>query len=215
MEIYSESDKVEVQVGEVKQLTSVIRQFGQMEGTVGLAIGYGRSNTGKVGRALGKQVGVDVYPWLSVDAEGNTQYYATNVNVSDKVDTDKEFACVQYHHTMGVTAKDENGEVLKDEKTGKDFNVDEKTVMTLGQGFQGGLTDRSIIYQSSLGELPELIKHIDHKRHEAEHLNSKTLLSLRGIQRKILQPGTPLGNARRPECLYRLWCLPGSLCCRK
>lgn len=175
MEIYSEADKVEVQVGEVKQLTSVIRQFGQMEGTVGLAIGYGRKNTGKVGRALGHQVGVDVYPWLSVDADGNTQYYAANVNVSDKVETDKEFACVQYHHTMGVTTRDENGEVMKDKETGKDFNVDEKTVMTLGSGFQGGLVERSIIYQSHLDELPELVKHIHHKREEAEHLNSKSL----------------------------------------
>jgi MoCo/4Fe-4S cofactor protein with predicted Tat translocation signal len=189
MEIYSECDKVEVQVGEISQVSSVIRQFGQMEGTVGLAIGYGRKNTGKVGRALGKQVGVDVYPWLTVDEDGQTQYYATNVNVSDKVDTDKEFACVQYHHTMGVTARDENGEVIKDEETGKDFNVDEKTVMTLGQGFQGGLTDRSIIYQSSLEEMPELIKHIDHKRHEAEHLNSKTLYPYEEYKEKFYDQG--------------------------
>jgi molybdopterin-containing oxidoreductase family iron-sulfur binding subunit len=190
MEIYSEADKVEVQVGDLTQVSSVIRQFGQMEGTVGLAIGYGRINTGKSGKALGQQVGVDVYPWLSVDADGNTQYYATDVSVSDKVDSDKEFACVQYHHTMGVNARDENGDILMNEEDpSKKFNVDEKTVMTIGEGFQGGLTERSIIYQSNLEGVPELVKHIHHKRSEAQHLNSKSLYPYEEYKENIYDQG--------------------------
>jgi len=82
---------------------------------------------------------------------------------------------VQYHHTMGVTARDESGAVVLDEATGKPLNVDEKTVMRLGAGYQGGLTNRSIIYHGNLGELKELTEHIAHKREEAEHLNQKTL----------------------------------------
>jgi MoCo/4Fe-4S cofactor protein with predicted Tat translocation signal len=144
-EIYSEADKVEVEVNGQKQTCTVIRQFGQMEGTVALAIGYGRQTTGQMGKTIGDKVGVNVYPWLSLDADGNTQYYAADASVSDRVGKDSEFACVQYHHTMGVTARNEAGEVVKDPDTGKALNVDEKTVMTLGEGYQGGLTGRSII----------------------------------------------------------------------
>ncbi|GJM33194.1 MAG: molybdopterin oxidoreductase [Saprospiraceae bacterium] len=175
-EHYSEADKVEVEVNGTKQIATVIRQFGQMRGTVALAIGYGRSQTGKMGSALGNQFGVNIYPWLSLDENGNTQYYATSVNVSGSVETESEFACVQYHHTMGVTARDENGELVKNpDDPEKALNVDEKTVMTLGAGYQGGLTDRSIIYQTNLDKLNELTHHIEEKRTEAEYLNSKTL----------------------------------------
>ncbi len=175
-EHYSEADRVEVEVNGVKKVSTVIRQFGQMNGTVALAIGYGRTLTGKMGRALGNEVGVNVYPWLSLDENGNTQYYATSVNVSDRVEVEDEFACVQYHHTMGVTARDESGELVKNpDNPEKALNVDEKTVMTLGAGFQGGLTDRSIIYQTNLDELSELTHHMAEKRAEAEHLNQQTL----------------------------------------
>ncbi|MCB0635791.1 MAG: 4Fe-4S dicluster domain-containing protein, partial [Lewinella sp.] len=169
------ADKVDVTIGDATQRTTCVRQFGQPEGTTALAVGYGRSMTGQMGKALGNEVGVNVYPWMSVDADGNTQYYATNVTVSDKVATEDEFACVQYHHTMGVTARDESGEVVRDEETGKPLNVDEKTVMTLGAGFQGGLTNRSIIYQGRLEELGELEAHIAERRAEAAHLNDQTL----------------------------------------
>ncbi|MCI5080875.1 MAG: TAT-variant-translocated molybdopterin oxidoreductase [Saprospiraceae bacterium] len=173
-EFYAEADKVEVEINGKKEVATVIRQFGQMRNTFGLAVGYGRSTTGYMGQALGENIGVNVYPWMSIDEDGNTQYYATNVNVSDRVGKDKEFACVQYHHTMGVTARDENGEVVKTEE-GEALNVDEKTVMTLGAGYQGGLVNRSIIYQDSLDELDHLVEHIDEKRSEAQKLNSKGL----------------------------------------
>lgn len=166
-EMYSEADIVEVTVnGEAKKCT-VIRQFGQMLGTVSLALGYGRSLTGQMGRALGNGFGTNVNSWLWVDADGNTQYYATGVNVSERVEIEKEFACVQYHHSMGVTGEDANGETI---------NVDEKTSMTLGEGFQGGLVDRSIIYQTpTLSTVPQLVEKIHDKRHMAQYLNDQTL----------------------------------------
>lgn len=187
-EFYSEADKVDVDIDGQKQTATVIRQFGQMRETFALALGYGRSRTGVMGRALGENVGVNVYPWLSVDADGNTQYYATGVNVSDRVGKDLEFACVQYHHTMGVTARDENGEVVKAE-SGKPLNVDEKTSMTLGAGYQGGLVNRSIIYQDSLDHLDELVHHIEEKRAEAQKLNSKGLYPLEEYTDKFYSQG--------------------------
>lgn len=174
-EMYGEADQVEVEVNGSKQVVTCVRQFGLPKGTVSLALGYGRETTGKMGKALGNKVGANVYPWLMIDSDGNTQYYAASVAISDRVGVDDEFACVQYHHTMGVTARDESGAVVLDEATGKPLNVDEKTVMRLGAGYQGGLTNRSIIYHGNLGELKELTEHIAHKREEAEHLNQKTL----------------------------------------
>ena len=174
-EFKGKADIVEVSIGDQTQRATCVRQFGQPAGTVSLALGYGRSVTGQMGRALGNEVGTNVYPWLSLDSDGNVQYYATEVAVSDAVAEEEEFACVQYHHTMGVTARGEDGELVKDEDTGKPLNVDEKTVMTLGAGYQGGLTNRSIIYQGNLNELDELSEHIAHKRAEAQHLNEKTL----------------------------------------
>ena len=118
-EIYGEADIVDLEVNGIKQAVTAVRQFGQLEDTVGLAIGYGRTVTGYMGKALGNNVGINVYPWLSVDAQGNTQYYATKAKVSDPIDKEDLFACVQYHHAMGVTGKDP--------KTGETLNVDEKT----------------------------------------------------------------------------------------
>lgn len=171
-EIYGKADIVEVAVKGVQTNCTVVRQFGQMQGTLGLALGYGRSLTGQIGKALGDNVGSDVFPWLSIDANGNTQYYATDVSVGNKVGVDKEFACVQYHHTMGVRGVNP--------KTGNEINIDEKTAPALGDpfnsdGYQGGITERSIIYQANLSEIDDLVHHIEEKRHEAEHLNQQTL----------------------------------------
>lgn len=173
-EIYREADKVEVEANGIKQTCTAVLQFGQMEGTVALALGYGRSLTGQMGKALGHDIGNNVYPWLTVDADGNTQYFAA-VTVSDKVAKENQFACVQNHHSMGLTAKDNSGQMIVDESTGKPLNVDEKASMTLGSGFQGGLTERSIIYRGNLDELTEVVAHIAEKRHEADRLNINTL----------------------------------------
>lgn len=173
-EIYGSADFVEVEVAGKKVTTTAVRQFGQMWDTVGLAIGYGREHTGYEGRAIADKVGVNVYPMMSIDADGNTQYYAAGVKVSESVGKDKDFACVQYHHGMGMTGKDKDGKAIK-ASDGKDLNLDEHTSMTLGAGYQGGIVNRSIIYKGNLGELPELAEHIKERRAEAQHLNDQTL----------------------------------------
>jgi MoCo/4Fe-4S cofactor protein with predicted Tat translocation signal len=166
-EFYGEADRVDLTIGENTQRVTVVRQFGQLAGTVSLALGYGRTETGIQGLALGNQVGIAVQPWLSIDTEGNTQYFATNVQVSKAIDKEKDFACVQYHHSMGLKGIDP--------KSGETLNVDEKTAMTVGEGYQGGITERSIIYQSTLKEVKNLSQNIAHKRGEAEKLNQHTL----------------------------------------
>ncbi|PSR14162.1 MAG: 4Fe-4S ferredoxin [Bacteroidetes bacterium] len=173
-EFKGKADQVKLSIAGTDQQVTCVRQFGQPTGTTALALGYGRTVTGMVGRALGNEVGTNVYDWLKTDSDGNVQYFATEAMISEAVSEEVEFACVQYHHTMGVTAR-KDGETVLDEATGKPLNVDEKTVMTLGAGFQGGLTNRSIIYQGKLSELPELQAHITEKRAEAESLNQETL----------------------------------------
>ncbi len=187
-EYKGKADIVDLTIADQSQRSTVVRQFGQMPNTVALALGYGRKVTGRMGRALSNEVGTNVFPWLTTDADGNIQYYATNVAVSDRVDVDEEFACVQYHHTMGVTAK-RDGEVVVDESTGKPLNVDEKTIMAVGEGYQGGLVNRSIIYQGTLAELGELEEHIAEKRAEAKELNSHTLYPFEEFKEQIYGQG--------------------------
>ena len=208
-EYKGKADQVDVSVRSATaapETVTVVRQFGQMPGTFGLAIGYGRRMTGAVGKAVGNAVGVNVYPWLSVDEDGYVQYYSTEAVISDKVDTEEDFASVQYHHTMGLTTKDENGTVYYNTKTGDNesfdralteeeskylqpFHVDEKTVMELGSGMQGGLTKRSIIFQGTFAELPDLREEIAERRIEAQHLNEQTLYPYEEYAKDIYSQG--------------------------
>ncbi len=155
---------VDVSSGENTVRLPIVRQFGQMEGTVASALGYGRSITGKAGL----DVGSNLYPMLTTDEQGNIQYFSTVPTVSNKVGRDKRFASVQHHHTLGVTGKDES-------QGGETINVDEKVVMTLGTGFQGGLTKRSILRHTNVDHLEEAIEHLHEEREEFKHLNEQTL----------------------------------------
>ncbi|MBK8501771.1 MAG: 4Fe-4S dicluster domain-containing protein [Saprospiraceae bacterium] len=155
---------VDLVIEEQKIRVPVVRQFGQMEGTVACALGYGRWATGKAGSGVGSSC----YPMLKSDDDGNIQYFSTMPVVSGKADKDKRFASVQHHHTLGVTGKDESA-------GGATINVDEKTVMTLGYGVQGGLTKRSIFRHAASHELAESIEHLKEERAEFQHLNEQTL----------------------------------------
>ncbi len=159
-----DGDLVNLTIGESATKLPIVRQFGQMQGTVAAALGYGRTGTGKAGN----NVGASLYPALSRDADGNVMYFATDASVSRKVGHDDDFASVQHHHTMGVTGKDET-------QGGETINVDEKAVMTLGNGYQGGLTKRSILRQTNVDHLEEAIDHLKHEREHHQHLNEQTL----------------------------------------
>lgn len=155
-------DLVDLSVGGKTQKVTAAQQFGMKENTVSMAIGYGRTVSGRAGRG----VGTNVYPLLSRDADGNLQFFA-DAQVSEKVGEDESFASVQYHHTFGVKGKDpETGEVI---------NVDEKASVTLAEGFQGSLVKRSIIRDANLANLEEAVHDLEHEREHHQHLNDQTL----------------------------------------
>ncbi len=181
-EIYGEADIVTLEVNGNEMDVTVVRQFGQMNGTLGLALGYGRETSGQMGKALGEKVGVNVYPTMERDSDGNVQYYSTKgVAVSDVKEVEKLFACVQYHHSMGLKGMDE--------ESGKEINLDEKAIMTLGKGYQGGITDRSIIYQGNIKEVEDLKHHIEEKRAEAKKLNDATLYPYETYKEDVYSQG--------------------------
>ena len=141
---------------------TVVQQYGMKDDTVAIAIGYGRETAGRSGAG----VGVNVYPLLSLDAEGNIQYFSS-VEVSDKIGVDDTFASVQYHHTFGVSDKDpESGETI---------NVDEKAIVTLSEGYQGSITDRTIIRHSDLSQLEKAVHDLEHELEHHQHLNEQSL----------------------------------------
>ena len=151
-----DGDRVTVSVGGKDLVCTVVKTFGQMPGTVSISLGQGREAGG-----CGVGYGVNVNPWLPVKG-GLIQYSADNVTVGEKAGKDKEFACVQHHHTMGVQATEE--------KTGEEVNADERMI-----GMDGSLTDRSVIFQANLKELPALQEKMAEFHEEAAHLNEQTL----------------------------------------
>lgn len=158
-----DGDLVNLTIAGETMTLPVIQQFGMMPGTIGLALGYGRKKAGKCGTG----VGVDVNPFVG-ENEGMNIYYNDDVTVSGKVGEEKYFSCVQYHHTMGVEAANKEGEVI---------NADEAALAFAygATGYQGALTERSIIYTSNINELNEQIEHMTDKKAIAEHLNDATL----------------------------------------
>ncbi|MEM8907690.1 MAG: 4Fe-4S dicluster domain-containing protein [Bacteroidota bacterium] len=163
------ADVVDLKIGETSTKITAFPQFGQTEGTVSTALGYGRNIVGD----SGKNVGVNMFPFLSADKNGNTRYYATNADLVDILEPDYEFPCVQYHHTLGVTAKDS--------KSGETINADEAATVTvtLGlfqQGYQGSLTDRSIIHHANVKEVAKYADKLQEKRvHFNRDLNDQSL----------------------------------------
>ena len=84
-------DIVSLKVGNVTlDKVPVLIQPGQALGTIGLAIGYGRKKSGKVGN----EVGVNAYPLVIAN-----DYNIYDVKI-EKIEGEHEFASVQLHHTM-------------------------------------------------------------------------------------------------------------------
>ncbi|GAA5220484.1 TAT-variant-translocated molybdopterin oxidoreductase [Membranihabitans marinus] len=163
-DLEEDGSMVEVSVKDASVQLPTVQQFGQQGNTVSTALGYGREVCGQAGLDVGK----NFYSQLPVDGEGNIQYYVPGVSVSKANGKDEEFAIVQYHHTMGVRGEDATD-------GGKTINVDEKSMMHFFNGFQGSLTDRTIIRQSTISELEENVEHLVKEREHAQHLNEQTL----------------------------------------
>ncbi len=133
--------------------------FGQMDNTVSAGLGYGRVKVS----STGQMVGANLFPMCTTNDDGLTQYWA--VCEVEKNGVDREYACVQYHNTMGVKGKVDGTDDL--------INVDEKVLGI--DGYQGSLTGRSIIYNAHVKETGPFIDELKKKRDFADHLNVKTL----------------------------------------
>ncbi len=161
-----DGDMAEITLGDQKLTVPVIKQFGQTPETFALALGYGRTVTGRAGTG----VGVNVTPWLKTNEDGLIQYFANGIAVSGKVGEEKYFSCVQYHHTMGVTGEDSQSK--------ETINADEAATvyMTYGlvrQGFQGSLVNRTIIRKSHFDHVEDFVKDLQDERHRHQQLNTK------------------------------------------
>lgn len=88
-------DIVEVTIGGSKITAPVFPQPGQALGTIGLALGYGRTSAGKVANG----VGVDAYQFLQWK-NGTIQNSVSGAKISEASGEKHEFACTQTHHTM-------------------------------------------------------------------------------------------------------------------
>ena len=162
-----DGDLVELTIGGSKFTVPVIQQFGQMPGTVSIALGYGRTHAG----ITGSSVGVNVNP-VATYKDGYRQNYNADVTVSGKTGKEKDFSCVQYHHTIGVKGIDT--------ATGKEINADEAALVffdyfTGAKGFQGALTDRSVVYTAHVNDLAASIEGLTKKRKHAQHLNEQQI----------------------------------------
>jgi len=163
-----DGDLADLTVGEQTVRVPVVKQFGQTPGSFALSLGYGRTVTGRAGRG----VGVNVVPMLSTDSDGLVQYFASAPAVSGKQGKEKDFSCVQYHHTMGVRAEDA--------KTKEEINADEAATvyMTYGlvsQGYQGSLVNRTVIRKSHFDHLEEFAHDLTEERHHHQELNKKQI----------------------------------------
>ncbi len=163
----NDGDMVKLTIDGTEYTVPVIQQFGQMPGTVAIALGYGRTKASPTGR----NVGINVNSHVKM-VNGGLSYASSDVSVSNKIGTEDEFSCVQYHHTYGVKGEDK--------ASGTVINADEAATVffdyfTGVAGFQGALTDRSVIYTSNVKDLKDDIAHLQKKREHAQFLNSKQI----------------------------------------
>ena len=87
-------DLANVTVGNNTVELPVFPQPGQAKGTIGIALGYGRTKAGKCGDNVGKNA------FQFVQLVNGTMQYFTDAEVSEKTGTQYQLACTQTHHTM-------------------------------------------------------------------------------------------------------------------
>lgn len=157
-----DGDEAEVTVNGQKYKLPVFRQFGQMAGTISIALGYGRTHAGKCGNGVGQ----NLYP-----AVKDFKYNAAAA-LSEKVGKDGLYANVQMHHTFGITTEEGGKTKTHELKSGDKvpYNVDEAEL-----GFQGALVERSIFFHSTAKDLPGELVSLAKKRKGYQDLNAKGL----------------------------------------
>lgn len=91
----SNTYKVKLTIGDAELLVPALVQPGQAEGTIGLALGYGRTHAGKVGNG----VGVNVYPYLRKIGNQRVMFVTEGVSIEPTRDSAR-IAQTQTHHTF-------------------------------------------------------------------------------------------------------------------
>lgn len=165
LENLKDGDYATVTVGGTEYTLPVFRTFGQMEGTISIALGYGRTKAGKCGTG----VGANLYPAIK-----DFNYNVGGITLAANGAHDNLFACLQQYHTYGLTTIDESTGKTKMHTyaTGeqKPLNIDEQI-----DSFQGALIERSVFFQSNTDKLDHNIKVLEKKREGYQYLNSKGL----------------------------------------
>ncbi|MFM9028849.1 MAG: 4Fe-4S dicluster domain-containing protein, partial [Bacteroidota bacterium] len=92
---WRQGNVVAVKAGNVTAKLPVVVQPGQAAGSIGVALGYGRTIAGKVADTRG----VNVYPMVAIDGT-NLSYNISGVSVDKTTDDDYLLAGTQTHHTM-------------------------------------------------------------------------------------------------------------------
>jgi Fe-S-cluster-containing dehydrogenase component len=111
---------VNVKAGSVSVKLPVVVQPGQAAGTIGVAIGYGRTVAGKVADSRG----VNAYPFVT--AAGMLGYNISGVTIEKTADDDYVLAGTQTHHTMmgrEIVKETTLSEWMKDPKAGNPEEV--------------------------------------------------------------------------------------------
>lgn len=164
-----DGDRVRVKIDGTEKEIPVVSVFGIKKDTFAVPLGYGRTHAGLTGSGIG----VDFNDLLPV-TDGLIQYYLSGIEISEKTAVDKDFAQVQYHHTIGVTGIDsKTGELKNADESALPHNFWKKAFGV--EGFQGALTDRSVIFNSNLKDLKEKTESLKKKRKGYQYLNEKQI----------------------------------------
>lgn len=113
-----EASLVNVTVNGITVKLPVVPQPGQAEGTIGIAIGYGRDKAGALSEKTGI-VGQNVYPFVQI-VNGTMMYAAMDIAVASANET-TEIAGTQIHHTLmgrNIVKETVLSEYAKDNKSG-------------------------------------------------------------------------------------------------
>jgi MoCo/4Fe-4S cofactor protein with predicted Tat translocation signal len=117
-----EADMAEVVVNGKSLVLPVIPMPGQASGTIGIALGYGRTHSGKAGNSVGK----NAFGFVNF-ANGTFQYHVPKASVS-KTGDKYQIASVQQHHTImgreeGILRETTLSEFIQDPKSGNPVNM--------------------------------------------------------------------------------------------
>jgi len=115
---WQQGNMLQVKANGVTEKFPVYIQPGQTPGTVSIAVGYGRTKTGKVADNVGR----NAYPFVMMK-DGSMQYFATGVEISKTVDADYVLASTQTHHTMmgrAIVKETTLEEFIKNPKAGNE-----------------------------------------------------------------------------------------------